>query len=236
MDNSNQAADAKAKRVVVYKNGPYFVFGDVPLVRKTQVVSEYGEPLTWQGTGAVATPAAEYHLCRCGQSHNKPFCDGSHRAAGFDGTEAADEGVTADREMIIPGATRIVVKKDPDLCMNSGFCGMRGAGLGQFVAATADTKIRSLVIAMVERCPSGALTYRIEEGPDIEPDLPQQIAVTTELTSDGPIAGPLWLTGGIPVERSDGLPFETRNRVTLCNCGRSGSKPLCDGTHRHQED
>ncbi len=226
---------ANAKRVVVYKDGPYFVYGDVPLVRKTQVVSEYGEPITWQKTGTVVTAPAEYHLCRCGQSHNKPFCDGSHRAAGFDGTESADEGVTADREMIVPGGTRIVVKKDLDLCMNSGFCGMRGAGLGQFVAATADTKVRSLVIAMVERCPSGALTYRIEEGPDIEPDLPEQIALTTEITSDGPIEGPLWLTGNIPVERSDGLPFETRNRVTLCNCGRSGSKPLCDGTHRHQQ-
>jgi len=57
--------------------------------------------------------------------------------------------------------------------------------------------------------------------------------VTTEITSDGPIAGPLWVTGGIPVLRSDGQPFEIRNRVTLCNCGHSGSKPLCDGTHRH---
>ncbi len=97
--------------------------------------------------------------------------------------------------------------------------------------------MRSLVIAMVERCPSGSLTYRIEAaGPDIEPDLPQQIAVTTEITADGPIAGPLWLTGGIPVERSDGRPFETRNRVTLCNCGRSSNKPLCDGTHRYEAE
>ena len=67
---------------------------------------------------------------------------------------------------------------------------------------------------------------------NIEPDLPVQIAVTTEITSDGPIEGPLWVTGGIPIERSDGQPFETRNRVTLCNCGHSSRKPLCDGSHR----
>jgi hypothetical protein len=86
---------------------------------------------------------------------------------------------------------------------------------------------------MVERCPSGALTYRIEaDGPDIELDLPQQVSLTTEITAECPIAGPLWVTGGIPIERADGQPFETRNRVTVCNCGQSHSKPLCDGTHR----
>ncbi len=86
---------------------------------------------------------------------------------------------------------------------------------------------------MIERCPSGALTYAMEAGQaDIEPDLPQQIAVVTEIASDGPIAGPLWVTGGIPIERADGQPFETRNRVTLCCCGKSKIKPLCDGTHR----
>ena len=85
---------------------------------------------------------------------------------------------------------------------------------------------------MVERCPSGALTYRLEEDePDLEPDLPQQIVVTTEITSDGPITGPLWVMGGIPIERANGQPFETRNRVTLCNCGNSSYKPLYDGTH-----
>jgi CDGSH-type Zn-finger protein len=222
-----------SRRIVVIKNGPYSVEGDVPLVIKSQVVSEHGEPLTWQMDGEIAVSEAEYHLCRCGQSSNSPFCDGTHRKVGFDGTESADTGVTEERTQTFPRGTRIIVRKDPVLCMQSGFCGFSDTGMSQLVASTDDTKVRALVMAMVERCPSGALTYRIEvDGPDIEPDLPQQVAVTTEITSTGPIAGPLWVTGGIPIERSDGQQFETRNRVTLCNCGHSGSKPLCDGTHR----
>ena len=80
-------------------------------------------------------------------------------------------------------------------------------------------------MAMIERCPSGALSYAL--GPDgevLEPDLPTELAVTTD--------GPLWVSGSIPVERADGQALETRNRVTLCVCGASKIKPLCDGTHK----
>ena len=234
MTDANDDQKPAGKRIVIGKNGPYHVMGGVPLVRKTQVVSEYGEPLTWRREEVIATEE-EYWLCRCGHSQNKPFCDRSHKQVGFDGTECADTGPTAGRQGSFRGGTRLIVKKDPTLCIESGFCGLAKAGIAQFVAASDDTAARSLAIAMVERCPSGSLTYRIEaDGPDIEPDLPQQIADTTEITSDGPIAGPLWVMGGIPIERSDGQPMETRNRVTLCNCGLSTNKPLCDGTHRHE--
>ncbi|NMB60586.1 MAG: hypothetical protein GYA12_15540, partial [Chloroflexi bacterium] len=87
-----------------------------------------------------------------------------------------------------------------------------------------------------ERCPAGAYTYAMKEGePDIEPDLPEQIAVTVDINSDGPVRSAFWVTGNIPIERADGKPFETRNRVTLCSCGESSNKPLCDGTHRRIE-
>jgi len=152
----------KSKRIVVIKNGPYSVEGDIPLVSKTQVVSEYGEPLTWKKDGAVAVSEGEYHLCRCGQTGNSPFCDGSHRKVGFDGTETADTGSTEMRAVKYPRGTHIIVRKDSSLCMLSGYCGMHDTGMNQLVAATNDTKTRSLVMAMVERCPSGALTYRIE--------------------------------------------------------------------------
>ena len=218
--------------IEVEADGPYTVHGAVPLVRKTQVVSEYGEPLTWQKQGVIET-SGEYRLCRCGQSNEMPFCDDTHRYADWDGTETADPRPTAARQEVYPGGIGIVVRSDAALCCESGFCANRIAHVRDMLPATVEPQVRGRIMAMIERCPSGSLTYAIAEGgPDIEPDLSQQIAVTTEITSEGPIAGPLWVTGSIPIVRSDGQPFEMRNRVTLCNCGHSKDKPLCDGTHR----
>jgi CDGSH-type Zn-finger protein len=228
-------SDQHEQRISIEKNGPYVVHGNVPLVRKTQIVSEYGEPLTWQKDGELKTDET-YRLCRCGQSGNKPFCDDTHLRCGFDGTETAEVNTTAERRTMHKGGTGIVVRRDYSLCAESGFCGTRLTNIQKMTPHTADTQIRSQIMAMVERCPSGSYTYALEEGlADIEPDLPRQVAVTTEITSGGPIAGPLWVTGSIPIERSDGQPLETRNRVTLCNCGRSNNKPFCDGTHRPQD-
>ncbi len=104
---TNKGRDTNnGKRIVVRKNGPYIVHGDVPLVRKAQVVSEYGEPLTWKKGEAIETSEI-YTLCRCGQSGKKPFCDGMHARIGFDGTESADTGVTAERQVIYAGGTKI---------------------------------------------------------------------------------------------------------------------------------
>ncbi len=55
--------------VKINDNGPYVISGDVT------IVDVEGNQFSWTGT-AVA-------LCRCGQSSNKPFCDGTHRKAGF---------------------------------------------------------------------------------------------------------------------------------------------------------
>src|SRR5512137_575348 len=84
-----------AQKIVVRKNGPYLVYGMVPLVHRTQVVSEYGEPLTWKTDFAYPTREV-YALCRCGRSSTMPFCDGVHTKVAFDGTETADTRATAD--------------------------------------------------------------------------------------------------------------------------------------------
>jgi CDGSH-type Zn-finger protein len=231
MSTSDEQID-QGPKIIIRPNGPYKVLGGIPLVRKVQIVSEHGEPLAWKKEETIPTDET-YTLCRCGRSGDKPFCDRTHRTIDFDGAETADIRPTAERQRTYPGSTHIVVKHDDSLCAESGFCATRLATIAQLVRNTGDTGVRAQVIGMVERCPSGSLTYSVEPGgPDIEPDLPCQVAVTTEITDQGPIAGPLWVTGNVVIERADDRPFETRNRVALCCCGLSKNKPLCDGTHR----
>ncbi len=86
-------AKKSEKKIVVSEDGPYKVYGSIPLVRKTQVVTEFGEPITWEKGEEVEAPDY-YELCRCGHSEEKPFCDFSHVEADFDGTESADTGST----------------------------------------------------------------------------------------------------------------------------------------------
>ena len=232
MKESDKSHHNGKRKIIIQPNGPYLVQGNVPLVYKSQVVSEHGEPLTWRKDGQEEIDAEEYCLCRCGNSSQKPFCDGSHRETGFDGSETAQTARPAEFQMTYR-CGELVIKQDLSLCMNSGFCGLRDTNLFKMIAEADDSQTRSLAIAMVERCPSGALTYKVEDGgEDIEPDLPQQIAVTTEFTASGPCSGSLWVTGSIEIVRADGQAFAPRNRVTLCNCGCSKNKPLCDGTHR----
>jgi len=220
------------RKIVVFPNGPYLVQGGIPLVRKIQVVSEFGEPLAWKTEGRIET-GENYSLCRCGKSTTYPFCDKTHCSVHFDGTEMADTHTNRERRVTYPEGKNISVSYDSYLCMSSGFCRNRLRGIEEMLPETDDSEVRELVMTMIERCPSGTYTYSIQPNePDIEPDYPLQIAVVTEITSAGPIRGPFWVTGNIPIERSDGQPFETRNRVTLCSCGQSQIKPLCDGIHR----
>ena len=207
--------------VSVRPDGPYIVSGSAPLRVRSAVVSEHGEPLTWRSE-EVTEQNPVYALCRCGESSRKPYCDGTHGKVGFDGTETAPADSFQERCADL-GGTGIEVFDDRSICVHAGFCGNRISNVWKMTPGTDDSVVRSQVMAMIERCPSGALSYTVD-GAEIEPALPVEISVITD--------GPLWLTGGIRVERSDGEPFEVRNRVTLCRCGHSARKPLCDGSHK----
>ena len=212
--SSNPSVEVKA-------NGPYIVTGSIRLRGKEPVVSEHGEPLTWK-TGDVLDDGPAYALCRCGGSANKPYCDGPHTRNGFDGTETASTDSYEQTAKSL-GGENIEIIDDRKICVHAGFCGNRITNVWKMASKTGDSQVRAQAMAMIERCPSGALTYAVS-GEVIEPDFPTEIAVIPD--------GPLWVTGGVAVTRADGQPMETRNRVTLCRCGESANKPLCDGSHK----
>lgn len=57
----------------------------------SEMVFRAGAPLAITGSftltdanGNIIETGEKAHLCRCGASGNQPFCDGSHKKAGFD--------------------------------------------------------------------------------------------------------------------------------------------------------
>jgi CDGSH-type Zn-finger protein len=63
--------------VTPYRNGPYLVRGDFELLD--------------QDGNTIQTGRRTIALCRCGKSRSRPFCDGTHKAIGFQ-AEGAPEG------------------------------------------------------------------------------------------------------------------------------------------------
>lgn len=229
---------AEELMIEILPDGPYAIQGDIPLLQKKIMRSERGEALAWRTDGELETQP-DYALCRCGASRIKPFCDGSHAEVGFDGSETADTEPSAKRQKSYPG-TGMILNDDRSLCIHAGFCHNQVTDVWQMMQETGSTLARIQVIGMIEHCPSGALSYMLDEPtfdldedgeisrceaePScVEPNLPRAIALIPN--------GPLWVTGGVYILRSDGTPLEVRNRVTLCRCGHSKNKPFCDGTH-----
>lgn len=218
--------ESQSPRIAV-TGGPLIVSGGVPLVRAEVVVDEK-HPVAWSygdevDASAHAKDNGDVWLCRCGHSKSKPFCDLTHREIGFNGTPNHPEGTYADRAEIL-GGTGVVVEDDRSICAHAGFCAKHRDNVWRMVGRTEDDAVRNEMTAMIDRCPSGALTHRpSEDAPHAEAAGPARIGVVPD--------GPYVVTGGVPMELKGGVEVETRHRVSLCRCGGSKIKPLCDGTH-----
>lgn len=92
-------------KITIRRNGSYFVEGPIT------IIDSNGQEMHIE--------KAAFSLCRCGQSANKPFCDGTHKRCGFEGAEAhilaaeaaaraqaAGGGDTPEREPSDAGSTK----------------------------------------------------------------------------------------------------------------------------------
>ncbi len=120
----------------------------------------------------------------------------------------------------------IDVHFDSRLCIHMGECGYSEGDLfegGREPWCIPDKATKAEVRAIVERCPSGALTYTDKSGDAEAPPSENRITVAYN--------GPLFATGDLAIE---GVPDDmpgARFRAALCRCGASKNKPFCDNSH-----
>ena len=80
-----------ANTIQPQENGPLLVEGDVEV---------------FGADGTSIKKASRMWLCRCGQSANKPFCDGTHKKTGFaDGAQVSSEYFVKKPEHGTPGSS-----------------------------------------------------------------------------------------------------------------------------------
>ena len=209
----------KEPGITVTVDGPYEVRG-ISVHAGKIVRTPRGEAIEWDVDEPYETGTLVL-LCRCGRSKTKPFCDDSH-LEGFDGTEVADRGPSADRRESFPGGG-LTLTDDEGLCSHAGYCRDHLSNAWERMKTIEDPEVRAKEESIVFRCPSGRLVLLDEHGEAIEAAFAPSVVVEQN--------GPYVIRGGVRVESADGRVWETRNRMTLCRCGQSSNKPFCDATH-----
>src|SRR5512136_2911224 len=226
-----QAAMKKSEhpnaKIEITKDGPYLVSGSLPLSEQWIVTNAEGESLDYR-EGKKYPAQAQYALCRCGESANKPFCDGTHKKVQFDGTETASREPYLEQAETIEGPTMLLTDQE-NLCAFARFCDPKGR-IWNLVTQTDNPEARRLVELEAGHCPAGRLvTWDRETGKPIEPKFEPSLGLIEDTAKKA--SGPIYVRGGIPVVSVDGKTYEIRNRVALCRCGRSDNKPFCNGSH-----
>jgi CDGSH-type Zn-finger protein len=175
------------------------------------------------GSKDIETDGSPLYICRCGQSANAPFCDGTHSKIGFDG---GCEAPKHEDVRLWQGKT-IRTVFNPNACMHVFNCKplkeLRARELAGDATAAAD------IIRVIGTCPSGALSYETTD--DVQ--TPESPALPTDVE--------IMEGGEVRIQRdfdiNASIPGKLgAERATLCRCGDSKNKPWCDGRHKGRKN
>ena len=185
----------------------------------------------WLGESLPTRP--QMALCRCGKSAIKPFCDGTHAEIGFT-AEKDSQRVPDQRDTYV--GQQVTILDNRGTCQHSGYCTDRLATVFRldtdpFVAPSGGRMDE--IIRAVRDCPSGALSYAVDDREAREQvDYDDKREPAIEVSKDGPyrITGAIALTDadGNEEQRNEGA---SREHYALCRCGQSQNKPFCSGMH-----
>jgi len=163
-----------------------------------------------------------FALCRCGKSDNKPFCDGAHNKNGF---SSATDNPKIGKWQGYAGK-HITIHDNRRLCAHAGQCthGLASVWrMGEKPWIDPDGADVDAIIAVIEQCPSGALSYSIDGKHTEAEAVAEGVVVSTN--------GPYHVTGAISLNDPSRDTADVPDRYALCRCGASKNKPFCDGSH-----
>lgn len=133
----------------------------------------------------------------------------------------------SDKEKYDFPGSKVDVEWDGRLCIHIAECGRSKGDLfvgGRKPWCQPDLVDLDEVVDVVERCPSGSLTYIVKDQSVKEvPDDENTVAVSYN--------GPYFVRGDIDIVNAPADMAGIQFRVALCRCGSSRNKPFCDNSH-----
>lgn len=132
------------------------------------------------------------------------------------------------------GEVTIVWK--PGLCEHSTICWKGATGLIDVFNPSKKPWINAQgastekIIEQVKRCPSGALSYFLNNETQKEEET--QDERNTDTIVEVIPNGPLRVHGCLVIKDMMGNEIQKENITSFCRCGGSNNKPFCDGTHK----
>lgn len=224
---NNNSVNRQNPKILPLTNGPYYLINDMEakIVENLQNSKE-DQLSTIRGVA----------LCRCGASKNKPFCDGTHGVIKFSSlnktlNESENEKRIKDKRRNYVGK-KITIHDNRKICSHAAECVNNLPSVFRLDARPwidPDGAQTEAVVDTVRKCPSGALSYSIDDTEYRDPQEKRNPMVT--VSKDGPYQ----ITGGVEligenIHFGEGASTE---HYTLCRCGASENKPFCDGGHRN---
>ena len=166
-------------------------------------------------------------LCRCGQSANKPFCDGSHNAAEFSDAKSGKtlRNAAVDYSGEVNGQT-VTISYTPVLCTHAAQCQARASAVfnpKEKPWIQPENGNLTEILDVISACPSGALRVSLGEA-DPKHMTNGDVSITVEKN------GPYHVTN-IALDAEFNGVGASRAKYSLCRCGLSNNKPFCDGSH-----
>lgn len=122
----------------------------------------------------------------------------------------------------------ITIVWQPQKCIHSRIC---FNGLPQVFDPTKrpwvniEVAATDQIVSQVKKCPSGALSYIMNEANDQNDDSEKNTQI--EVNPNGPLV----ISGTVTLKDKDSTESQINGKTAFCRCGASANKPFCDGSH-----